>query len=475
MVKSAEWSESDGLLMFHSKIYVPNDRDLRHRIVEQHHDTRIAGHAGCFKTLELIARNYWWPQMSRYIGIYVRTCDLCNWMKVQRRRPVGELHPLETPEAPWDTISVDFIVELPQSHGYDAIMCVVDSLTKCVHFIPTHTTLNAEGTTLLFLKEVWKHHGIPRVVVSDRGPQFIAAFTRELYKLLGIKLATSTTYHPQTDGQTERVNQVLESYLCIFTSRRQDDWDDFLPTGEFQYNNMVHSLTQQTPFMVDTGRHPRMGFEPQQQRSTLESVNEFAERMALGIEEAKVALTKAKDEYSMHYNCQREPALVFTPGDKVWLDGSDIATNRPSSKLSHRRLGPFIVEACVGHGAYRLALPPQLRCLHPVFPIVKLSPALLDPIPGRRPVPPPPTTLVNGEEEYEVKAILDSRMRYNRLEYLLKFKGYDESHNQWEVHSQLHAKLKIAQFYCKYPGAARHINAAIFDSILFTRADLATS
>jgi hypothetical protein len=218
-IKSAEWSESDGLLMFHGKIYVPNDRDLRCHIVEQHHDTCIAGHAGRFKTLELASRNYWWPQMSHYIGIYVKHCDLCNRTKVQCRRPIGGLHPSETPEAPWDTISVDFIVELPESHGYDAIMCVVDSLTKHAHFIPTHTTINAEGTALLFLKEVWKHHRTPQVVVSDRGPQFVAAFTRELYKLLGIKLALLTAYHPQTDGQIEHINQVIEGYLRTFTSR----------------------------------------------------------------------------------------------------------------------------------------------------------------------------------------------------------------------------------------------------------------
>jgi hypothetical protein len=332
-----------------------------------------------------------------------------------------------------------------------------------------------EGTALLFLKEVWKHHRTPWVVVSDRGPQFVAGFTRELYKLLGIKLAMSTAYHPQTDGQTEHVNQVLEGYLRTFTSRRQDNWDDLLLSSEFHYNNSQHLSTQQTPFMLDTGRNPHMGFEHQQPRSNLKSVNEFAERMALGIEEAKTALTKAKDEYAMYYNRRHEPAPVFAPGDRVWLDRSDITTNRPSSKLSHRRLGPFVIEACVGHGVYRLALPPQLRRLHPVFPVVKLSPALPDPIPGRRPAPPPPPTLVDGEEEYEVKKILDSRMRYNRLEYLVKWKGYDESHNQWEVHSQVHAKPKIAQFHHKYPGAARHINAAIFNSIPFTRAELATS
>jgi transposase InsO family protein len=219
MVKSAEWSESDGLLMFHGKIYVPNDRDLRHCIVKQHHDTCIARHAGRFKTLEPVSHNYWWPQMSRYISIYVKHCDLCNRTKVQHRRPFGKLHPSETPGAPWEVISVHFIVELPESHGYDAIMCVVDSLTKCTHFILTHTTINAEGTTLLFLKEVWKHHGTPQAVVSDRGPQFIAAFMRELYKLLGIKLAMSTAYHPQTDSQTERINQELEGYLHIFTSQ----------------------------------------------------------------------------------------------------------------------------------------------------------------------------------------------------------------------------------------------------------------
>jgi transposase InsO family protein len=129
-------------------------------------------------------------------------------------------------------------------------MCIINSLTKHTHFIPTHTTINAEGMALLFLKEVWKHHGTLWVVLSDRGSQFMARFTHELYKLLGIKLAMSMAYHPQTDSQTERINQELEGYLRIFTSRQQDNWDDLLPLGEFSHNNHVHSSTQQTPFML---------------------------------------------------------------------------------------------------------------------------------------------------------------------------------------------------------------------------------
>jgi hypothetical protein len=125
-----------------------------------------------------------------------------------------------------------------------------------------------------------------------------------------------------------------------------------------------------------------MGFELQQPRSKLESVNEFADHMAQGLEEVKAALTKAKDEYAMYYNRRQEPAPVFTQGDRVWLDGSDIATNRPSSKLSHRCLGPFVVDKCIGQGAYHLILPPHFRRLHPVFPVVKLSLAHPDPILG---------------------------------------------------------------------------------------------
>jgi len=191
---------------------------------------------------------------------------------------------------------MDFIVELPLFSGHNAVMTVVDLVSKRAHFIPTHTTVTAEGAAQLFLHQVWKLHGLPKYVVSDRGPQFVARFTKELYRLLGIKLASSTAWHPQTDGQTECVNQELDQYLWLFVNEQQDDWYDLLPMAEFQHNNHIHSATQQPLFLLDTGRVPRMGFEPRQNHSDLETVNEFMERMRAAIDEAKSTIRKAQDD-----------------------------------------------------------------------------------------------------------------------------------------------------------------------------------
>ena len=163
----AEWSERDGLLHFRGKIYVLGSPELRRQIMSQHHDTRVAGHAGRWKTLELVACNYWWPQMSRYISQYVKTCDLCLRTKAQCQPPIGELAPLPIPEFCWDTISVDFIVKLPEAHGYNAVMNAVDSVSKMSHFILTHTMITALRAARLFLTHVWKLHGLLRQVVSN--------------------------------------------------------------------------------------------------------------------------------------------------------------------------------------------------------------------------------------------------------------------------------------------------------------------
>ena len=219
--------------------------------------------------------------------------------------------------------------------------------------------------------------GFPRKWYQTEAPQFVAEFMKELYRLLGVKLAATSAYHPQGDGQTEWVNQELEQFLCLFFNQRQDDWDDLLPIVEFQYNNHIHSTTQNIPFLLDTGWIPRMGFELDQGRSNLESVNKFKEWMESALKVAKAALTKSKDDMTKYYNWKRTPALDYQPRDKVYLDASDIQMTRPSKKPSHRRWGPFPVVRKVGNGAYWLQLPPSMSQLHPVFNVV---PAPEDPV-----------------------------------------------------------------------------------------------
>ena len=169
---------------------------------------------------------------------------------------VGKLTPNQIPSCCWEVISIDTIRELPESKGYNVILVAVDRLSKHIHAVPTVTTVDSTGVACLFLEHVWRHHGLPEAVISDRGSAFISNFSKELAALLDIRLTPSTAYHQQTDGQMEQVNQEIKAYLWVFVSHRQDDWADWLPLAEFAYNNHVHSATRHTPFELDSGQHP---------------------------------------------------------------------------------------------------------------------------------------------------------------------------------------------------------------------------
>ena len=185
--------------------------------------------------------------------------------------------------------------------AYDSTLIAVDRLSKWAHFIATTSDITSLRVTQLFHDGIWKLHGLPEEVISDRGPQFVSNFMCGLSKILGIKVATLTAYHPQTDGQTECVNQEVEQFLCLFVNQRQDNWYNWLSIAKFAYNNQVHASTQTSPFMLDAGQNPRLGFEPIRE-SRLESLDNFASRMAQATEEAWAALVKAADNMAQFYD-----------------------------------------------------------------------------------------------------------------------------------------------------------------------------
>src|SRR5258706_5815904 len=245
------------------------------------------------------------------------------------------------------------IRELPDSKGYNAILMVVDCLSKRIHAIPTVTSLDSTGVARLFLEHVWCHHGLPEEVISDRGPTFVSDFSWELAALLGVKLTPSTSYHPQTDGQMERMNQEIEAYLRVFVSHQQDDWADWLPLVEIAYNNKVHAATCRTLFELDAGQHPCLGVEPMR-TSTVEAADTFARRLDHAQEEAKAALKQAADDMKRYYDWNRQAAPEYKVGDRVWLSLQNYSLDCPMKKLDHKWAGPFLITKVVSPAAIKL-------------------------------------------------------------------------------------------------------------------------
>lgn len=251
-----EWNTENGLLLFRGKFYVPNNSLLRKELVRWHHGVPVAGHPGRAKTLELLSCNYWWPGMTKFVNEYVDTCDVCQCTKVFPQKPQGPLHPLDPPGSPWESVSTDFIVKLPICEGFDSIMVVVDRHSGQVHCIPTREAMDAEEHVQEYIRDVFRHHGCPKQMISDRRSVFASKFLHAVYSAIGITPSMSIAYHPQTDGKTEHANQEIEQYLRAFCSYRQDDWVKWLPTAEFALNSRVHSSTGRAPFELIYGYIP---------------------------------------------------------------------------------------------------------------------------------------------------------------------------------------------------------------------------
>ncbi|SJL14248.1 uncharacterized protein ARMOST_17704 [Armillaria ostoyae] len=239
--------EKDGLLYYDKRIYIPRDSDIRGEIISCYHDHITAGHPGIEKTKELILRDYWWPKLKRDVEAYIQGCETCVRTKASTQARQAPLHPNEVPSEPWTHISVDMITGLIPCKGLDTILVIVDCFSKAIiPIVACKTTLTSEGWAKILHDEVYAKYGMPVTVISDRGPQFVSKFLQDLYKMLDIKGNASTAFHPQTDGQTERINQEIEKYLRIFINFKQTDWPEWLPLAAFQYNNRIHSATAPT-------------------------------------------------------------------------------------------------------------------------------------------------------------------------------------------------------------------------------------
>ncbi len=440
------------------RLYIPNDLQLRTRILQEYHDTPTGGHLGRDKTSEQVKRRFYWPGMDKMIQEYVTTCDSCQRNKPSQQAPMGPLQPLPIPTRPWQQVSMDLITQLPRSRsGNDAIVVFVDKLTKMVHYAATTTNVTAPQLATIFLREVVRLHGVPESILSDRDPRFTANFWRAFWKQLGTTLTMSTAYHPQTDGQTERANRTLEEMLRSRINFEQTDWDEHLAVAELANNNSLQASTGFTPFFLNSGQEVQLPLDLELAEllpTNNPSAEERIRKLHAALQRARSNIEAAQQRQAKYADKHRRD-ITFQVGDQVLLSTEHLqlkGADRRTPKFSHKYIGPFKVKRVVNRNAYELELPPQLQLLHSTFNIDRLKPYKdgSAAFPSRPPPdsrPPPEAILDNGAAVFEVERILAKRGSGNRTQYLVLWKGYPLWEATWEPRSSLHgAADAVADF-----------------------------
>jgi hypothetical protein len=423
----------DELLYYYDRFYVP--QAVRMEVLRRLHDTPLAGHLGQKRTLELVQRKYYWPKMKTDIEDYCLRCTQCRKNKAETHATFGSLMPLAPAERPWSRVGIDLITDLPKTkNGHDSIQVHVDHFGKGIALAATKKESGAKDAAILARKNVISKKGIPRSWVMDRDKRWLNAFWKQLSKDLRMKLNYSTAYHPQSDGQTERVNEIIEAYLRAFINYMQDDWDEWLDLAEMAWGNSKHSASGVSPFFAEHGYDPDTELAVEQPGREISNVDAaaYANFMAELHNILSENLVRAQAMNKKYYDRKRKE-MAFEVGDQVLLRTTNIKSQRPSKKLDRKKVGPFTVKRVINRNAYELDLPTHMK-IHPVFHIELLEP-YRSPMPGQileedatEPM------YIDGNKEYGVRAIIDAvRDEHNEIQFRVQWEGYDdEKDDTWE-------------------------------------------
>ncbi|GJR67328.1 reverse transcriptase domain-containing protein [Tanacetum coccineum] len=372
---------ADGTLCLNGRSWLPCYGNLRTVIMHESYKSKYSIHPGSDKMYQDMKKLYWWPNMKADIATYVSKCLTCAKVKAEHQRPSGLLVQPKIPEWKWDNITMDFVTKLPKtSQGYDTIWVIVDRLTKSAIFTPMRETDPMDKLARIYLKEVVTRHGIPVSIICDRDPRFASNFWRSLQNALGTNLDMSTTYHPQTDGQSERTIQTLEDMLRACMIDFGEGWVNHLPLVELSYNNSYHASIKATPFEALYGqkcRSPVCWTEVgEAQILGPELIQETTEKIV----QIKQRMQAACDRQKSYADLKRKP-MEFQVGDKVMLKVSPwkgVVRFGKRGKLNPRYVGPFKVLEKVGEVAYKLELPEELSRVHNTFHVSNLKKCYAD-------------------------------------------------------------------------------------------------
>ncbi|KAG7667411.1 hypothetical protein KSW81_001142 [Nannochloris sp. 'desiccata'] len=422
-----------------TQLYVP-EGPLRKELVEEHHDSLLAGHFGVAKTAALLLRCYYWPQLQRDVRRGVQSCERCGASKSSNQKKAGLLQPLPTPTRRFEVITMDFVTSLPDVDNFNAIMIMVDKLTKRVFLAPTTDKVTAEEAATLFYRHVVRNQGVPSTIISDRGTQFTSIFWKSMIAQLGIKHKLSTAYHPQTDGQSEITVRIVVDMLRTL-HQEYPNWVQILPAVEFAINNSKNVSTGKTPFFLCYGEEvptpPTLNLQALAKLNPNQPSVDFAARTQIAIQEAQRMLAEAQRKQK-YYADQGRRHLTFEEGDQVYISTADLPLKGPR-KLAPKWFGPIPVVKKLSPLNYQVALPPIWRRRYPIFHVEKLKPFVQSTeFPNRYPARPPPD-LEQGPDVFNVEKILDRRStpwgRGFKVEYYVKWEGYPLCDSTWEPKS----------------------------------------